>query len=486
MRIYLNVISIFFMLVASSQAEIYPSRGNTEVIYLGDMNVDFEVRMMLFRQARKSIDILSMSQTADEIGLPILKSIRSAQINHGVKVRIAYDQMISMMEGDLTNTSARIISDPSLPCPGEVICTGTIEKWLSGLDYNDLQHQKVTVIDAGTPSEVIIVGGRGYTDFNKDAADSALLIRRIKPGIPYIGDDIIDNLERTWDFLNSISKPMHFEKPYKDNSRVLKTRGKRLAEKSKDRVDVLEIMSVLRRPAAEMAGKSLKGFQFHPEESQFLTNNLLENLNQSKKDHSFKNRAELPNDNHSRIISDIEQFNGKVELSAYALGMTEDLRTALVNFVNRGNTLEFYTNGQESHKLLMMNGLPVFYTVEELKKIYDLTRGGRGKVITYLLDAGKAKKLGENPFLHRKQVLLKNQSTHIAYTGSDNFTWSAAKKNDESLARFDDRRMVKAFSQVTASEIGAYTKISEAEVNEMYHNRPLLYRCARSLIRASY
>jgi phosphatidylserine/phosphatidylglycerophosphate/cardiolipin synthase-like enzyme len=458
----------------------YTERANTEFIYLEDVEIDFDIRIQLIRQARYSIDIVSLSQSIDCVGIVFLHAIRESQRLYSTKVRFLFDRIASVIDRDFRNISGKMIADSSLKYPGQVVCTSTMDKRRAGLAWDDFFHQKALIIDYGTDNEYIFIGGRGYTRFFSLVADAGYLIRPINPDLPYLGTDIQESFNQIWKIANEISpllKPIDYDR--KNDIKQFKFSSFAKTEEKKKKVE--EILNTIQNKESS----TLKDFQFIPESTQLTTNNLIQTLH-DKGVRKSRNREILPDLNHIKFIDEIISFEGMIEISSYSIGFTDGILNALADFVQRGNILNLYTNSKESHGQFVPWGLSIYYTTENLIRLVSLAKEAQSNINVYFLDTKKAVLHGQHLFTHRKLALFLGKKANFVYTGTDNFTWSSAKKNDEWMIKIADERMAKYLHTNILKERNWYSKITIDEIIDMNSKRPQVYKLLRNLIRNNY
>jgi phosphatidylserine/phosphatidylglycerophosphate/cardiolipin synthase-like enzyme len=479
----------FFAMSAS--ATDYGSKANTEIILIVDSRVSREVEQALLRMARASIDIMGFSQNMDAVGYPYLKSIRQAQVRNGVKVRAAFDWQISRADGDKNNSVKSFLTDPALPCPGEMFCAHPIEKLSSGVSFTDYVHEKIAIIDAGTPEEVVIVRGRGTTTSSSDFIDSTMIFRRIDPSAPYAGDDVKAVYESVYRSLKQMSDRSVYKIPaqalesFENAPNLHRTRVVSTAEQTQEAIGIL---NRLRKPVSRESGPKDSNI-FRPESISVLSNDLYAQILDGKLE-----RAAFANDNHQRLIQDIDLFQGTVDLTAYSFGPSRKLHDALVRFLKRGNTLNIYSNGAaayQSANSAYVRGFPAYYTYESVLKLMT-DAGPSAKIHLHLLQPDRAQKLGLATYVHRKQVLFRpspdstSPVRHVLYQGSDNYTYSAEAKNDEIAIRIADQRMSLRASEITEVESPAFAAVDRTGLKKLWSERPFWYACVRSFIKTLF
>ncbi len=489
-----TVRAIAFVVALASgtvRAADYGVVGNTELFLLKDFRVDFEIRIALILQARHSIDFVTYSQNTDPINMEFLRAIRKVQTDRNVAVRGIYDAMVSQGDKEKNKAVMNVLTDAALECPGEVMCAHPIEKLSSGISIFDYIHEKIMIIDAGTPHEVIFFSGRGTTISSAQFIDAGFLIRRIDSAKPYAGDAMKSIYQSLWDSLKKLASKSVLKMPSRSGRPLdeeIDLVRKRFVETPEERRLAAEILDVLRRPAAVQSAEKLKAFQFQPEKMNVLSNDLFKQLIEGK-----DIRAAFFNDNHATLIKDVRSFTGTLEMTAYSFAPPQEMHEALVDFIRRGNTLNIFTNGAPAwvtaNPAVWKQGFPAYYTYESVVKLLDDTKGASGKVNVFLVNPEEAKKNGLATWVHRKLVTFRNAlegRDEFAYVGSDNFTWSAAKKNDEMLVKVSDRRFTESMIDLTETERVGYEKIDEDALRKLYKSRPLIYRCLRLFVKTNF
>lgn len=470
--------------VLNSVAGEYPLRANTEIIFIEDPRVDFELRNILSRNARYSIDSMTFSQlTEPKIGLPLLEAFKYAQ-DHGKRVRSMFDLTASVIEGKGTKyqMAKGMLMDPSAACVGEVVCAHPVEKLSAGLELTDYSHAKYVGWDVGTPFEMANFGGRNNTSHALHTMDSGFFIRPIDPSLPYLGTDLAENFEEVYAVIKEMADRNRIKIP-KKNFKPLTGETIRVALSVEQKSQVIEVLSILRKPA--VMGDVLKPYQFRPKGIQLRTNQLMKQLRGEQYRTKELKRYSFQNDIHANIATDIDGFNGVVDFTGYSYGPTPEVHEALVRFLNRGNgnTLNVFTNGKTAHATAAMNGLAVYYTYEMLADLIERTKESSGKLQVNMLNAVKAKEAGKPVFIHRKQFVLRNETHKVVYTGSDNLTWSSSKKNDELMVMIDDERMTDQLMRMNRADLDVFDEYTPDQIQALYVKRPFLYRCLRNLIK---
>lgn len=468
---------LLMILAGNSWGTVWPLRSNTELFYLKDPAIDFAIRLEMIAQAKHSIDLISFSQAMDKTGEIFISALRQAQEKKCVKVRYIYDSVASLLDRDFFNTSGKILSYPKLNCPpdkkGEVITIGIFDKLKAGLAWDDFIHEKVLLIDAGTIDEKLVIGGRGYTEFSRRVADSAFLFRPIIPKLASFGTDVLSSFNELWDLAKTFSSVIH----HSSEITILKHNSSLdyFLENQTHRALFAELKTVLLSPPKKAT--KLK-YQFRPLSVQLASNDLFQKILKNKN----TNREQLTNDNLDLLVTDLKSAQGETSLVSYSIAFPDILFRAIIDFINRGNTLNLFTNGKAAHEFFVYQGTPVYYSLEFLEKLINATKHLKGKLNIYFLNPEKAHAMNELPFVHRKLVTL----DHSVFTGTDNFTWSSSKKNDEWMIRIVDKKLIQHLKEEELTQKKFYDLIPAQQIIKENQEATLLYKLFRTFIKNNY
>lgn len=476
MRAYFLLWAMIGVLTTNTWGTVFPERSNTELFYLKNPDLDFAIRLELIAGAEHSIDILSFSQAMDKTGTLFISALRKAQEKRCVKIRYLYDSVASLLDRDFFNTSGKILSDPKLACPkekrGEIITVGLWQKLSAGLEWDDFIHEKVLLIDAGTANEKLVIGGRGYTEFSRMVADSAFIFRPLNPKLPSLGTDVFTSFNEVWNLAKTFSPLLDHQSEIKISSTEIDPYYFKIDD------EFQKLKSVLTTPPKT---KTELPNQFRPKVLQLTSNDLFKSVLKNKNAKNF-NRELLSNDNLNILINEIDKASGKITLASYSIAFPENLFVSFVNFIRRGHTLNLYTNGQVAHRFFVYQGTPVYYSLEWLEKLILATKNMPGKLNIYFLNPEKAKNYNELPFIHRKLVQLSSTT----FSGTDNFTWSSAYKNDEWMIKIEDGNLAKYLSICEEQQKNYYDLVSLEKVIEQNQQSTLLYKIFRTFIKNNY
>jgi phosphatidylserine/phosphatidylglycerophosphate/cardiolipin synthase-like enzyme len=482
--IFLTLLALLVMPIRSSQATLFPSHDdpNVEVIYLEDPLVDLAIRNRFISDAKSTIDLVSFSHPTDEVGGPLLRSLRGA-LARGVRVR-----------------SARLLMDTRLSCQANIICATVIPKISNGLAFDDYIHEKILIIDAGTPDVKIVFGGRNHGKTMHDFGDSAFLLRPIDSSKPWAGDDVIRFYDQFWSGLERLFKKV---KASKVSERTLAKldRYPEVALRTEAQRKRFEKILQMTRSNAVVDGP-LEPFQFRPQTFQLASNDLLLNAAKFKAGVSVDSRSGLPNDTLDLLHSLVPHADS-VLLSGYAIGLPEPLASDFVRHVRSGKKLQVVTNGREAFHAMTRPNTPsrwmgnaaADYTLKNVASLMEAGDRSKNPVKLYLLNtpkkAGIAVKGHTVPdaykYLHRKLIVMDDWVA----TGSDNWTASSARKNDEIAIVMKDSRMAGYLRNQIKWETDAYytqynTEAVKAELKSRAWFSKFYSNCLQSYIRRAF
>ena len=474
----LSFILLGILAAASTIASEYPERANTEFLVIEDPAVNFELRNFLSRNAKEGIDGAAFTQLDDEIGRPLMESIHFAQVNQHVPVRMFYDYFASFVEGKGKKMPAvNWIGDPSLARPGEVLTAHPLDKIGTGLSISDYVHGKSYRVDG-----FFFIGGYNNTSHSLRTVDSGFVMRAIDPTKPFLGTDITANYDEIFGILQNLKTQSRIPSPVRTGANPLTGEAQSLLHTPEQRAQFAEILEILSHPARP--DDALKDYQFRPKRLQLRTNDLFKHLTTSEPTPRFS-RYEFPNDNHSHLAEEFLAMEGKgsVDFWSYVYAPTPEVHEAIIQYVREGGTLNLWTNGQNSHRTVTYGGVSVYYSLESIVDLLDETEGGKGKVNVLLLDGNRAKLSGMGPYLHRKRMVFSTPDREWVEEGSDNFTWSSGKKNDELLISIEDERYARQILKRAETERPLYDSVTHAELRAMFAKRPFAYRCIRAFLK---
>lgn len=498
--ILLLVATVGLLSCRNAQAKLWDKRDNPnlDVIYLENPRVDMALRVKLISEAKHSVETISFSQTTDEVGGAVIGALRTA-LKNGRNVRSMFDSSGNMAEGDSRIHATRLLADSSLPCPGEVICATPYQKLRNGLSIDDLLHPKITIIDRGTPSEVIILGGRNYGKAALSWGDSAAILRRVDPAQPWAGEDLREAYDRLWNNVHDIfPKTPVRPVPVSLAESVDRTEAQDLLQTSAQRRQFNQIVSLLEKSPAP--GDQLAKFQFRPKAFQLSTNDLFQSIREQRPGYTVNSRKGLQNDTIDLLHSYLTNAQS-ARLTGYGVGLPDVLHDDMMQMVGRGGSLKIFTNGREALREAANKqwqkpilGSALDYTLRDVIPLLEQGTKTGGNVEAYFLDLHKPSARRQNfsgwnttrtaddgfTYLHRKNLSIDSRYVGL---GSDNLTISSTRKNEEVYAIFDDHRMASFLERQTDTEAAAFfTPMTLREAKHEFSQRPLYSDCMQWLL----
>ncbi len=440
--------------------------------------VDLEIRNWAVARAKKSVDIFMMIQTTDEVGMRFLGALRGAQ-KRGVAVRFMHEGLWSgLFNFEVRGKATQILSDAGLPIPGKVICGRTSEKRRAGLGGLDMNHEKIVIVDAGTPDEIIIIGGRGHGELHLTGMlDSGFLIRPVDSTKPHVGQDYQAHFDKQWRFLSSVfttEKSTPLSQSWIDH--VEKARPT-LVTNPEEKKYYDRLVEALSKP---------EGFGARPRRLKLLADELFPRATAWAAS-GIDDRMYAPNEIRD-VMCDLVRRARHAEITTYVPAFTPQLLNALYDMAQKGGEAKVYTNSRASHaSLFAPMGMVVEYGLEALIPLLRGTENFPGALRLFLLNHARAirdPRLGlKATYLHRKQAVIDD----VTLVGSDNFTVSASTKNQESMLLVDDADFARDTRAANDEEAGWYDEVDLEDARRQVGRRPgVLYSCARRLLRVLY
>lgn len=480
-----------------SRATIFPMNfdKNTEVLVIDNPVDDEVVRLEILGRARQSIDVIAHTQTTGEFGLKVINTLRD-RMAQGVKMRYLYEKIASMGVGETSDRAIKLLTDDKIyvPTDSKLIVSRPLEKFLSPFTITDLLHEKIIIVDRGTPNEVILVGGRNHDEFSVTSSDFTFVLRRVDSSKPYLGDSLQSHFNVLYDIANkyfSVEKPRSLSS--KENQRLLAdTALLKNKEPSSFAQSVLEVIAM---PAKHT--KTPREFQFFPEKTRLVTNDLLATIANNKLPKNYFVRKDLLKDDITAYFSGLVENSAKLELTSYILSMPEMIKDSIRGMLAEGGKFVSYSNdGLAYGRKLPLKSLGNTVHSINIETFFDFASASeKARVRMYNLDPNKGMDQ-ESPvdYNHRKVAVLDVKSVwdnngntntqlqprRIVFTGSYNFTMSSASKNDEMAIMFDSTEMGNYISKINKRDAEAYyIKIDPVVAKEIQRKNKLALKMCR-------
>ncbi len=454
-------------LCQQTQAKEYPwlDNANTQIIWVTDPLVDYALRVAAINRAEHSIDSVTYLQDlSPQAGLALLWAFRDAQ-DRGLKGRYIYDRTASL-NGDIWNRSRNFLRDRSLQSPAQVVCFGFNGKSNWGLQWTDMVHEKILIIDQGTPNEMIWIGGRNNARTSQKDLDLAYILRPIIPGQPYIGDQIKDSFENLWATTSAISPPSKIKNI--SNSKIAKYPRTELSELLIDsfrkdvfhRIDALIQKPVSRTPPRQVRAKTdgqdvLETRIFG--RARVIRNNFLDLLLDGYARPLIEFKKNLPSDIARAAGEAIGQAQ-KVTFASMSIRLPKSISTGLMNALKGGATVDVLTNSRDAHSHVVVGGIPFDLGLKDMRRLLDT----RGKISIYLLNEdrlGHDQRTKNFHFQHLKAIVADD---HV-FVGSDNFNETSRTNNDELVVQFEDAQFADQMRAYLSLQANKYYEPLTAE-----------------------
>lgn len=446
-------LALSFVLPAQVDGVQFPwvTPANSQVFIVTDSRVDFALRIAAIDRAQHTIESATFFQGIDErIGMPVLQAFRRAQ-NRGVTGRYIQER-VSTIKSDFWNVAARMLDDANLKEPGQVVSFGGWRNWFHGLRLTDFVHEKILILDAGTPHETIFISGRNNADHAVANIDLTIVIRPLVPGRPWIGDQIKLAFGTLWDFVKTIYKP----RTPKARKRFIPPPDKNVEVallNDRQRAEFAELNELLSRPP--VAGAPLKDFEARPESMRVLTNDLLIKAITNKYSRRLSRRYHYQSD-IIHAASPTIAGSKRVFASMMSVTMPAELKQALIAALKNGAEVHLVTNSRETNKTYTPFGLGFDYSLTD---IIDLMEIG-GNLSVYILDE---KLLLQHEdlyhlvtYVHRKLVVADN---HV-FSGSDNYNATSSANNSEIVVESIDQAFADKMVEVMRNDLQVFSMLT--------------------------
>jgi phosphatidylserine/phosphatidylglycerophosphate/cardiolipin synthase-like enzyme len=463
-----------------AQAEQYPpiDNKNTEIIILPNSSIDKALRLSRLRSAHHSIQSITYLQGFDSFfGAPFVKASRTAMDN-GAKGEFIFDRVSSWIFDGFSQKGIKYLNHPN----ATVVPIGPISKIVSKLKLSNIFHEKVLIIDAGTPDEIIFVGGRNNNGSLENWMDFAMAIRPLDSSRPYLGTQIKAAYAKASAEAKKIQKPeaVNFGAA-SASSRALSsvsdqpTEGLTASEVS----EYNRLNQLVTRPASPE--DIVHSDVFIPSEVHLGTNELISRVR----------KGIAPEDvGKSDIIDDVvKDLPDSKELTLFSFNtkFAPDLAAGLETAMSNGATVRIFTGPRKTRGLSpknygYLNRFIYNENVVELRKLDQIASQHHGRLEVFSLKPSE-----KYVFMHRKMATSKkSDGTSRVATGSDNFNLESATRSDEIMISVNDERMYEAMTRLTAEEaVQHFERVTSEQLEKDYRSRGPL-ECVVSFVRGFY
>lgn len=432
--------------------------ANTQVLIITDPRVDFALREAAIDRAEYTIESATYFQGIDaKIGMPTLQAFRRAA-DRGVKGRYIQER-VSTVPSDFFNTAARMLADANLKEPAQVISFGGLKNWFAGLRLTDFVHEKILIIDAGTPNETIFISGRNNSEHAVANLDMTIVLRPLVPSRPWVGSQVRAAFNTLWEFVKKIYPPKrivarkHLIPGPQENNHVL------LETETQKRM-FAELNELLSRPVDYEA--PLKDFEARPESMRVLTNDLLIKAVTQKFSRRLSRRLHVRSDIIDAATPTVATSK-KIFVSMMTVDMPKPFKEALITALNNGAEVHLVTNSRTTHKTHTPFGLGFDHSLDHIVELMET----KGRLSVYVLDEALLRKHADLyhlvTYLHRKMVIA---DSHV-FLGSENFNATSSANNSEIVVESIDRAFAEKMTAIMENDLKVFTPLScEAALTE--------------------
>lgn len=491
----ITIIAITLLFYNLGNATIYPVRfgSNTDLIVVHDSVTDLLLRLELFKRAQHSIEIITHTHTSGDNGMAVTVGLREA-LSRGVQVKYLYEKIATIAAGDMSNNAIAFLMDKNLSQNAEVIAARPLEKFKSPFSFSDLFHQKIIIIDRGTPNEIIMTGGRNHDELNLKSADLSFIFRRVNGSSESkIMDDLKTVFDNTWTLARRYYS-LENQVSLNNKQNLLLTNYKPTSLFQKISEKGQQIIKQTELPATN--DQTLQEFQFRPESFRLVTNDALETIVSQKEKKLKKDKANV-NDDITTYLSSMMEYASRLEINSYIMMLPKPLMDGMKNIVARGGEVQYYTNNQETYSRLVpirfMGKIAAGYNYETHVELVNDSQPDKVQVL--LFDAAKGDR-SEIPveYSHRKLALFEipkgdspENYKHFSWLGSYNFTYSSAKANDEMGVMVQDKKLYNYLSEMNKLEGENYhVQLSEEESRENLKKGKFMRAVCRGVFKAIF
>lgn len=481
---------LFALATSPANATVYPPHfgSNSDIFVIDQGEDDVYLKHVLFENAYKSIEMMTHVQTTGPVGGLVVDDLRKA-MSRGVKVRFLFEGIATMTGGGEFNVqAARYLADSRYYRNGsELVIQRVGERLRSPFALNDLVHKKIIIVDRGTPHEMVIITGRNNHEVNYRWSDLTFVIRRVDDSKPYVGDDIIKDFDRTWDFSRkyfSAEKPVTLSE--KEKAAYLKIP---LKQPKPTQLGLSVEKAIAKDP---VPGETLADFQFRPENVRIVTTDVLSQIEAKQLPKTLGTRKGMYDDVVDYLSESLKQAK-RAEANIYALMLPEKIREGIYSLVERGGEMTILTNSAQS----LGSALPIPPITEAIASFGHRTLVGlhgkmpdpkSNKVNMYAMVPGQAEDGSPQEATHRKMWVLEfPNGRKLSFFGSHNLTTASTSKSDELMIAAWDNRLADYLSELNKRETkGNYRQVTLEEAKAVKRSTRILSRMCKGLFESIY
>lgn len=482
-----------------AHSEIYSSHENTEVFFIDNPEEDEDVRLEILARAKHSIQIVSHIQDSSLFGSKVTDILRNRMAN-GVSLTYVYEKIATVIGGDSSDKSVNLLRDSSFydGKKSRIYINRPLERLKTPFSIHDLFHEKIIVVDGGTPDEIVMIGGRNHDMHGIEFSDLSFVIRRIQNGKPYLGDSLKEHFMK---IVKIVDQHFNVESPRTIKPKDLATHRSTLAagNYAQETEKTRTIKSILSRPPT--LNEKLMPYQFRPKWGRLVTNDLFEKIIDLKLKKKLFIREELLSNDITAYMGGLIGGAKKVISSTYVVAFPPDIANGYASMLANGGEGIIYTNSPEAYAgkspirffgvtygALNYESLIRFQKVSTIPSenapsspvLFNMINHDStpqpvkeqtvsGDVNMMMLDPIRGKEIAGVVLNHKKVILMDFQNGNkLVSTGSDNFNLNSAAKNSELLVTFNDSRMQEYIANQLKNEGEAYyAKVDLSKAKEI-------------------
>ena len=425
--------------------------ANTQVIVLRDPHVDFALRLAAIDRATR-IDSISYVQGTDPtFGMPMLQAFRRAAAR-GAPSRHLYGKL-GAMAGDPGGRVRSMLADSNLKAPAELIIFGGLRSLLTRFHPLDMPHEKILILNMGTADEVIWIGGRNNFQDSGTELDMSMIIRRIDPTKPYIGEQIRDAFESTWRPAAQTFAPYP---PTKSKTKLIPRADENASialNSPAQQSEFAAINEFLQKPVS--TADPMEPFEARPTRMRVMNNDLLGRVLSGIYSKTLHGRKNIMSDNIEGTAPYVAKAK-RIYLCAMSVFMPKELKEAVKTALRNGAEVYVLTNSRSAHQTKVPMGLPYLLSLEDLTELMAVG----GKLHVYVLDTELLRKHAETfpliKYTHRKLIVADD---HV-FVGSDNWNDMSRARNSEMVAQAEDPRLSQLVRNILDEDLKVFTRLS--------------------------
>jgi phosphatidylserine/phosphatidylglycerophosphate/cardiolipin synthase-like enzyme len=177
----------------------------------------------------------------------------------------------------------------------------------------------------------------------------------------------------------------------------------------------------------------------------------------------------------------------RMDLSTYVFALPDELRAATHQMLKNGGEFNLFTNGPTGHASVMAPlGVVMNYSYRNIIPMLERAEQTNGKFNVNLYEKALMREADPNNtngnYNHRKEWIVGN----AVFVGSDNFTVSAERKNNESDVMLVDPKLAAGLRKRNADEAGFYRQVDLPQARAEHSKRNITGDICMPLIKILY